>query len=129
MKLTENDAFAAWREGPHDDLVFAVAIAAWMGKSLGRLRHAPGADGLTLTRRLGAPYRGSGNGHRQVRFGTHLGQAADYTVLAVLEHSMVQNPDVPGLMQRPSIRGSPPAAIHAWNAVHDDLYPAGGNLR
>jgi hypothetical protein len=27
-----NDMVAEWRDGPHDDLVFAVAIAAWEGE-------------------------------------------------------------------------------------------------
>jgi hypothetical protein len=27
-----SDPFEAWREGPHDDLVLAVAIAAWLGE-------------------------------------------------------------------------------------------------
>jgi len=26
------DTYEAWREGPHDDLVLAVAIAAWVGE-------------------------------------------------------------------------------------------------
>jgi hypothetical protein len=26
------DMFESWREGPHDDLVFAVALAAWVGE-------------------------------------------------------------------------------------------------
>ena len=26
------DSFEAWRENPHDDLVLAVAIAAWIGE-------------------------------------------------------------------------------------------------
>jgi hypothetical protein len=29
---TANEAFGAWREGAHDDLVLAVAIAAWEGE-------------------------------------------------------------------------------------------------
>jgi hypothetical protein len=28
----EQDSFEAWREGPHDDLLFAVALAAWAGE-------------------------------------------------------------------------------------------------
>jgi hypothetical protein len=27
-----NEQFGAWREGTHDDLVFAVALAAWGAK-------------------------------------------------------------------------------------------------
>jgi hypothetical protein len=26
------DSFEAWRENPHDDLVLAIAIAAWVGE-------------------------------------------------------------------------------------------------
>lgn len=26
------DSFEAWRENPHDDLVLAIAIAAWIGE-------------------------------------------------------------------------------------------------
>jgi hypothetical protein len=29
-----NETFGAWREGQHDDLVLAVALAAWMGERL-----------------------------------------------------------------------------------------------
>lgn len=30
--LTAHDSYGAWREGPHDDLVLAVAVAAWWGQ-------------------------------------------------------------------------------------------------
>ena len=32
--LASNDTLDAWREGPHDDLVLAVAIAAWQSERL-----------------------------------------------------------------------------------------------
>jgi hypothetical protein len=34
VKITEaaNETFGAWREGQHDDLVLAVALAAWIGE-------------------------------------------------------------------------------------------------
>ena len=34
VKVTDaaNETFGAWREGQHDDLVLAVALAAWMGE-------------------------------------------------------------------------------------------------
>jgi hypothetical protein len=34
VKITEaaNETFGVWREGQHDDLVLAVALAAWMGE-------------------------------------------------------------------------------------------------
>ena len=34
MKVTlpKDDSFESWREGPHDDLVFAVGLAAWLGE-------------------------------------------------------------------------------------------------
>jgi hypothetical protein len=31
--LKANDELALWREGPHDDLVLAVAIAVWVGEN------------------------------------------------------------------------------------------------
>jgi hypothetical protein len=36
VKITEaaNETFGAWREGQHDDLVLAVALAAWMGERM-----------------------------------------------------------------------------------------------
>jgi hypothetical protein len=34
VSLTENDGLEAWREGPHDDLVLAVAVAAWHSERL-----------------------------------------------------------------------------------------------
>jgi hypothetical protein len=36
VKITDaaNETFAAWREGQHDDLVLAVALAAWIGEQL-----------------------------------------------------------------------------------------------
>jgi hypothetical protein len=30
--VTAHDSYSAWREGIHDDLVFAVALACWMGE-------------------------------------------------------------------------------------------------
>jgi hypothetical protein len=32
--LSPKDTLEAWREGPHDDLVLAVAIAAWQSEQL-----------------------------------------------------------------------------------------------
>jgi hypothetical protein len=32
IRTQSDDTLAEWREGPHDDLVFAVAIAAWIGE-------------------------------------------------------------------------------------------------
>ncbi len=34
VKITDaaNDSYGAWREGSHDDLVLAVAVAAWFGE-------------------------------------------------------------------------------------------------
>ncbi len=32
--LSANDALEVWRERPHDDLVLAVAVAAWLGETL-----------------------------------------------------------------------------------------------
>jgi hypothetical protein len=52
VKITKaaNETFAAWREGDHDDLVLAVALAAWVGE------HSPIAwDGS-----IGVAERGQG---------------------------------------------------------------------
>jgi hypothetical protein len=37
VKITDsaNDTYGAWREGTHDDLVLAVALALWVGKKIG----------------------------------------------------------------------------------------------
>lgn len=37
VKITEagSDTYGAWREGKHDDLVFAVTMAAWYAERLG----------------------------------------------------------------------------------------------
>jgi hypothetical protein len=32
--LSPSETRESWREGPHDDLVLAVAIAAWQGERL-----------------------------------------------------------------------------------------------
>jgi hypothetical protein len=34
VPLSNNDTLESWRERPHDDLVLAVAIAAWLGEQL-----------------------------------------------------------------------------------------------
>jgi hypothetical protein len=36
VKITaaRNETFASWREGQHDDLVLAVALAAWLGEQM-----------------------------------------------------------------------------------------------
>ncbi len=36
-----HEAFGAWREGQHDDLVLAVAVAAWAGERCGAGASAP----------------------------------------------------------------------------------------
>jgi hypothetical protein len=33
VTLAGNETFAAWREGQHDDLVFAVALGCWLGET------------------------------------------------------------------------------------------------
>jgi hypothetical protein len=35
IRTPSDDTLAEWREGTHDDLVFAVAIAAWVGREGG----------------------------------------------------------------------------------------------
>ena len=43
VKITEaaNDTYGAWREGAHDDLVLAVALALYVGKKRGELVETP----------------------------------------------------------------------------------------
>jgi hypothetical protein len=36
--ITSHDSYSAWREGVHDDLVFAVALACWLGENQRRAR-------------------------------------------------------------------------------------------
>src|SRR5262249_5225557 len=38
VALPTADAYLAWREGPHDDLVLAGGVAAWLGERALRLR-------------------------------------------------------------------------------------------
>jgi hypothetical protein len=40
VKITgaANETYEAWREGQHDDLVLAVAMAAWLGQRNQRVR-------------------------------------------------------------------------------------------
>ncbi|MFI5165536.1 MAG: hypothetical protein ACHQQS_02865 [Thermoanaerobaculales bacterium] len=47
VKITANahDVYGAWREGTHDDLVLAVALACWWGE------HSPGRAWLKLIER------------------------------------------------------------------------------
>ena len=35
IKDTGHDSYDAWREGQHDDLLFAVALACWVGVRCG----------------------------------------------------------------------------------------------
>jgi hypothetical protein len=35
VPTARTDTFESWREGQHDDLVFAVALAAWVGEQVG----------------------------------------------------------------------------------------------
>jgi hypothetical protein len=35
ITASANETFEAWREGQHDDLVLAVALAVWGGENLG----------------------------------------------------------------------------------------------
>ncbi len=43
VKITDaaNDTYGAWREGTHDDLVLAVALALYVGKKRGELLETP----------------------------------------------------------------------------------------
>ena len=88
VRLTENDPFAAWREGPHDDLVFAVAIAAWMGEKMRPFHACAAVDGQLPSLLTDRRRQGEGNVMGIVKYvsGLDLGQAADFTALVVLEH-------------------------------------------
>lgn len=50
VKLTAaaNESFEAWRERDHDDLVLAVALAAWCGERVLAEEQADGGDGGAL---------------------------------------------------------------------------------
>jgi hypothetical protein len=39
--LTAHDSYGAWREGAHDDLVLAVALACWRGEHMPRVHEWP----------------------------------------------------------------------------------------
>jgi hypothetical protein len=54
VKITAaaNEIFEAWREGEHDDLLLAVAIAAWMGE---RMQGGSGGAGGIAFRGLSMP--------------------------------------------------------------------------
>jgi hypothetical protein len=53
VRMTPNgrEQFGAWREGAHDDLVFAVALACWGAKKV--YPRGPGADDRWCKMRLG----------------------------------------------------------------------------
>jgi hypothetical protein len=61
ITLNANETYEAWREGMHDDLVFAVAIAAWLGEKNG----GRGTIGMSGDKNkewgLGVPIGGSGS--------------------------------------------------------------------
>lgn len=52
VKITESgaDTYGAWREGAHDDLVFALCLATWFGEYQAAPRSAPPVHGY-VTRR------------------------------------------------------------------------------
>ncbi|MBI4748641.1 MAG: hypothetical protein HY774_09125 [Acidobacteria bacterium] len=53
VKITDaaNDTYGAWREGQHDDLVLATALALWASeKGGGRAEHGPSLDALVNNR-------------------------------------------------------------------------------
>jgi hypothetical protein len=47
VKITEelNETFESWRERDHDDLVLAVALAAWAAEALEFFKEAPPRQG------------------------------------------------------------------------------------
>jgi hypothetical protein len=56
---SSNETFGAWREGTHDDLVLAVAMAAWLGESRPVVHQLMVAPNPLADRRWGlAGYRG-----------------------------------------------------------------------
>src|SRR5262249_20623470 len=44
ITTTGNETFEAWRERDHDDLVLAVALAAWLGERIGQQTPSPEED-------------------------------------------------------------------------------------
>ena len=50
MKLTDkaHDTYGAWREGQHDDLVLATALALWAGERVSDPPYADGSLGQAL---------------------------------------------------------------------------------
>ena len=74
-----HDSYEAWREGSHDDLVLAAALAAWWAKrgtdtgnflaAFGGLASAPLMAGMPLTRPGGVvrPVDGSHPGYAEIR--------------------------------------------------------------
>jgi hypothetical protein len=42
--LTAHDSYGAWREGAHDDLVLAVAVAAWYAEEWGPRPPSPNIE-------------------------------------------------------------------------------------
>jgi hypothetical protein len=73
MTAAGNETFEAWRERDHDDLVLAVALAAWLGERGSRVR-VPVTAGQLVTGvaqlRLGAPGSAGGVDYRHMR---HMG--------------------------------------------------------
>src|SRR5207253_3131472 len=61
VTLAAHEQFGAWREGAHDDLVLAVALAAWLGENVPYSSGVPIAGGArhVLTSHVpGWPTRG-----------------------------------------------------------------------
>jgi hypothetical protein len=53
MPATAAEEMDAWRQGPHDDLVLAVAVAAWFGqRTFQRFRMWLGPDDIAANRTL-----------------------------------------------------------------------------
>jgi hypothetical protein len=73
ITLTGHEQYAVWREGTHDDLVFAVALACWNAQNMyPNDQRAGSSGGRTSTRRMRPGYFGGEgcNGLLGQRFGT-----------------------------------------------------------